>query len=90
MVRDKDALKRTAIHESGHVLVASLTPGAHPVGKATIIPRGRALGFTSQVAQQALTRPARCWCMGALHGSVAGFTSQGSRWLSQDTPVTGA
>ena len=26
MVRDKDALKRTAIHESGHVLVVSLTP----------------------------------------------------------------
>ena len=58
MVRNQDALKRTAIHESGHVLVASLTPGAHPVGKATIIPRGQALGFTSQVSP-AVSLPAQ-------------------------------
>jgi cell division protease FtsH len=36
----------TAFHEAGHTLMAWLLPGAHPVHKVTIIPRGRALGVT--------------------------------------------
>jgi cell division protease FtsH len=38
--------ERIAYHESGHALVGMLTPGADPVRKISIIPRGRALGVT--------------------------------------------
>ena len=39
----------TAFHEAGHTLVAKMIPGADPIHKVTIIPRGRALGITQQL-----------------------------------------
>jgi cell division protease FtsH len=38
--------RRTAYHEAGHAIVGMLTPGADPVRKISIIPRGEALGVT--------------------------------------------
>ncbi len=49
MVISMDERRNTAYHESGHALVAKLTPGSDPVHKVTIIPRGMALGVTMQL-----------------------------------------
>jgi cell division protease FtsH len=43
-----DERERTAYHESGHALLGMLEPGADPVRKISIVPRGRALGVTFQ------------------------------------------
>jgi len=40
--------ERTAYHEAGHALLGMLEPGADPVRKVSIIPRGRTLGVTFQ------------------------------------------
>jgi cell division protease FtsH len=41
-----DDRRRTAYHEAGHAIVGMVTPGADPVRKVSIIPRGQALGVT--------------------------------------------
>jgi cell division protease FtsH len=49
MMLTDDEKSITAYHEAGHALIACFTPGADPLHKVTIIPRGRALGLTMQL-----------------------------------------
>jgi cell division protease FtsH len=49
MIISEREKKTTAYHEVGHVLVAKMVPESDPVHKVTIIPRGRALGVTTQL-----------------------------------------
>ena len=48
IVLSEEERRRTAYHESGHALLGMLQPGADPVRKISIIPRGQALGVTYQ------------------------------------------
>ncbi|MGE5216933.1 MAG: ATP-dependent zinc metalloprotease FtsH [Chloroflexota bacterium] len=52
MLISDEEKRNTAYHEAGHALVAKLLPGADPIHKVTIIPRGMALGLTQQLPEE--------------------------------------
>lgn len=52
MVMSEEEKRNTAYHEAGHALIAISVPSSHPVHKATIIPRGRALGMVMQLPER--------------------------------------
>ena len=51
MAMNEEEKRLTAYHEGGHAIVAMNVPAADPVHKATIIPRGRALGMVMQLPE---------------------------------------
>ena len=52
MAMDEKEKKLTAYHEAGHAICGLFTPGADPIHKATIIPRGRALGMVQYLPEK--------------------------------------
>lgn len=52
MVMSEEEKRLTAYHEGGHALIGYLTPGSDPIHKATIIPRGRALGMVMRLPER--------------------------------------
>ena len=75
VVIPEEERRRTAFHESGHALLGMLVPGADPVRKVSIIPRGQALGVTLQTPEAdryGYTESAlRARIIGALGGRAA-------------------
>ncbi len=51
MIISQKEKEMTAYHEAGHALVMMFTPGAHPLHKVTIMPRGQALGLTMHLPE---------------------------------------
>src|SRR5579872_1841445 len=52
MAMTEDEKKLTAYHESGHAIIAIAVEGSDPIHKATIIPRGRALGMVMRLPER--------------------------------------
>jgi len=76
-----------AYHEGGHALVAQLTPGADPVQKVTIIPRGMALGVTEQRVEEERRNFGRDALLARLAVQLGGRAAEE---LVFDQPTTGA
>lgn len=66
----------TAYHEAGHALLAKLSPGADPVHKVSIIPRGFALGVTQQLPENDRYHYPRSYLMTRITVSLAGRAAE--------------
>jgi cell division protease FtsH len=66
----------TAYHESGHALLGMLTPGADPVRRVTIIPRGQALGVTVQTPQRDRYGYSEKYLRGRITGALGGRAAE--------------
>lgn len=68
--------ERTAYHESGHALLGMLTPGADPVRKISIIPRGMALGVTMQSPENDRYGYSSTYLKGRITGALGGRAAE--------------
>jgi len=71
-----DERERTAYHESGHAVLGMLEPGADPVRKVSIIPRGRALGVTFQSPETDRYGYDRAYLRGRIIGALGGRAAE--------------
>jgi cell division protease FtsH len=79
--------KVVAYHEGGHALVAHLTPGADPLRKVTIVPRGRALGVAIQTPEEDRYNVSRKYLEGRLSVALGGRAAE---MVTFDEMTTGA
>jgi cell division protease FtsH len=76
IVISEDERRRTAYHESGHALLGMLQPGADPVRKVSIIPRGHALGVTFQSPESDRYGYGESYLRGRLVGLLGGRAAE--------------
>ncbi|ODS58187.1 MAG: cell division protein FtsH [Acidobacteria bacterium SCN 69-37] len=68
--------RRTAYHEAGHALIGLLQPGADPVRKVSIIPRGRALGVTLSTPDTDRYGYDAAYLRGRIIGALGGMAAE--------------
>jgi cell division protease FtsH len=68
--------ERTAYHEGGHALLGMLEPGADPVRKVSIVPRGRALGVTFQAPESDRYGYDTAYLLGRIVGALGGRAAE--------------
>lgn len=76
LVMPYDERRRTAYHESGHALLGMLHPGADPVRKITIVPRGRALGVTLSTPDADRYSYTEEYLRGRIIGALGGMAAE--------------
>ncbi|MDQ2896121.1 MAG: ATP-dependent zinc metalloprotease FtsH [Actinomycetota bacterium] len=76
IVLSEEDRRRTAYHESGHALLGMLEPGADPVRKVSIIPRGRALGVTFQSPDADRYGYTQSYLRGRIVGALGGQAAE--------------
>jgi cell division protease FtsH len=68
--------RRVAYHEAGHALVGMLTPGADPVRKVSIIPRGQALGVTFAAPDDDRANYEEAWLLAKIKVALGGRVAE--------------
>lgn len=68
--------ERTAFHESGHALLGMITPGADPIRKVSIIPRGKTLGATLQSPETERYGYSSAYLRGRIVGALGGRAAE--------------
>ncbi|MFI1889455.1 ATP-dependent zinc metalloprotease FtsH [Streptomyces jumonjinensis] len=76
LVMSREERRRTAYHESGHALLGMLQPGADPVRKVTIVPRGRALGVTLSTPDADRYAYTEDYLRGRIIGALGGMAAE--------------
>jgi cell division protease FtsH len=76
VVMPPEERRRTAYHEAGHALLGMLQPGADPVRKVSIIPRGRALGVTLSTPEQDRYGYDAGYLKGRMIGALGGMAAE--------------
>ncbi|WP_189973297.1 ATP-dependent zinc metalloprotease FtsH [Streptomyces avidinii] len=87
LVMPEEERRRTAHHESGHALLGMLQPGADPVRKITIVPRGRALGVTLSTPDADRYAYTEEYLRGRIIGALGGMAAE---QVVYDVITTGA
>ncbi|MFD6534325.1 ATP-dependent zinc metalloprotease FtsH [Streptomyces sp. NPDC060184] len=87
LVMPEEERRRTAYHESGHALLGMLQPGADPVRKVTIVPRGRALGVTLSTPDADKYAYTEDYLRGRIIGALGGMAAE---HVVYDVITTGA
>ncbi|MCA2219688.1 ATP-dependent zinc metalloprotease FtsH [Nonomuraea sp. NEAU-L178] len=76
IVMPEEERTRTAFHEAGHALLGMLQPGADPVRKISIIPRGRALGVTLSTPDTDRYAYDEQYLRGRITGALGGMAAE--------------
>jgi len=76
VVMPAEERRRTAYHEAGHALLGMLQPGADPVRKVSIIPRGRALGVTLSTPEADRYGYEAGYLKGRIIGALGGMAAE--------------
>jgi cell division protease FtsH len=76
IVLSTEERRRTAYHEGGHAILGMLQPGADPVRKVSIVPRGRALGVTFQSPETDRYGYGARYLRGRIVGALGGHAAE--------------
>ena len=76
VVMPAEERRRTAYHEGGHALLGIIQPGADPVRKVSIIPRGRALGVTLATPETDRYGYDAAYLRGRIIGALGGMAAE--------------
>ncbi|WP_425824891.1 ATP-dependent zinc metalloprotease FtsH [Streptomyces fractus] len=76
LIMPEEERRRTAYHEGGHALLGMLQPGADPVRKITIVPRGRALGVTLSTPDTDRYAYTKEYLRGRIIGALGGMAAE--------------